>query len=45
MLWFLIGFTVIGTAGIGGGWLSFAAGVGIMTYSGVLFRAARAKEE
>ena len=45
VLWFLLGFTILGTAGIGGGILSILAGAAIIGFSAVLFRAARAKEE
>ena len=45
LFWFLLGFTIMGAAGAGGGVLSLLAGTGIMIYSGVLFNSARAKEE
>ena len=45
LLWFLLGFTVLGTAGIGAGFLGAAAGIAMIAGSAVLFRAARAKEE
>ena len=45
LLWFLLGFTILGTAGVGGGILSLLAGTAVLIMSGVLFRAARAKEE
>ena len=45
LLWFLLGFTVLGTAGAGGGFLSLLAGTAMMVMSGFLFKAARAKEE
>ncbi len=45
VLWFLVGFTVLGTAAIGGGALGLLGGVAIMAWASVLFRAARAKEE
>ncbi len=44
-LWFLLGFTMLGAAAAGGGVLSFAGGVALIVVSGVLFKAARAKEE
>ncbi len=44
-LWFLLGFTILGTAGTGGGILSLLAGGAVIAFSGVLFKAARAKEE
>ena len=45
VLWFLLGFTVLGTAAIGGGILSLLAGVGLMVLAGAFFGSARAKEE
>lgn len=42
---FLLGFTVLGSAGAGGGVLSLLAGIGIIVFSGVLFKAARPVEE
>ena len=45
VLWFLLGFTVLGTAAIGGGVLSLLAGAALIVMSSVLFQAARAKEE
>ena len=45
VLWFLLGFTVLGTAAAGGGLLSLLGGAALIIYSGVLFGAARAKEE
>lgn len=45
VLWFLLGFTVLGTAAVGGGLLSLLGGAALLAFSGVLFGAARAKEE
>ena len=45
VFWFMLGFTVIGTAAIGGGILSLVGGIGLIAVSGYLFKAARAKEE
>ena len=45
VLWFLLGFTTLGTAAIGGGVLSLLGGTALIVWSAVLFRAARAKEE
>ena len=45
LFWFLLGFTVLGTAAIGGGILSVIAGVGIIAFSAALFKSARVKEE
>ena len=45
LFWFLLGFTILGTAGIGAGILGFLAGTAVIVFSGFLFRAARVKEE
>ena len=45
VLWLLLGFTILGTAGIGGGILSILGGSAVLVLSAVLFKAARAKEE
>ena len=45
VLWFLVGFTTLGTAAIGGGTLSLLGGIAILVWSSMLFRTARAKEE
>ncbi len=45
LLWFLLGFTTLGTAAVGGGILSLLGGVAFIVWSSVLFRAARAKEQ
>ncbi len=45
LFWFLLGFTILGTAGIGGGVLSWLGGLGVIAFSCVLFKSARAKEE
>ena len=42
---FLVGFTVLGTAAIGGGALSAIGGAAIIGVSCFLFRQARIKEE
>lgn len=44
LFWFLLGFTVLGTAAIGTGVIGILVGVGIIGYSGVLFRKARTEE-
>ena len=44
LFWFLLGFTILGTAAIGGGVIAFLAGAALLVYSGVLFKTARAKE-
>ena len=41
---FLLGFTILGTAAIGGGALSLIVGVATLIFSVVLFKAAREKE-
>ena len=45
VLWFLLGFTVMGTGAIGGGFLSVLGGGVMLAIAVVLFRSARAKEE
>ncbi len=45
LFWFLLGFTILGTAAIGGGILSFLGGAAVLIFSGFLFKAARVKEE
>ena len=45
VLWFLLGFTILGTTGIGGGMLSILGGAAVLIMSAALFKAARAKEE
>ena len=45
LLWFLLGFTTLGTAAVGGGMFSLLGGIVIIVMSGVLFQAARPKEE
>ena len=45
LLWFLLGFTTLGTAGIGGGILSVLGGTALIGISCLLFTSARAKEE
>ena len=42
---FMLGFTVLGTAAIGSGVVGFLGGAALIVGSGVLFKAARAKEE
>ena len=44
VLWTLLGFTVLGTAGIGVGFLSVLGGGVLLVIAAVLFSAARAKE-
>ena len=44
VFWFLLWFTILGTAAIGGGALSLIAGVAVLGLSAVLFKAARQKE-
>ena len=45
LLWFLLGFTIRVTAGVGGGILSILGGAAVLVMSGLLFQSARAKEE
>ena len=45
VFWFLAGFTVLGTAAIGGGVLSAIGGAAVLGVSAYLFRQARIKEE
>ncbi len=45
VFWFLLGFTILGTVGIGGGALGLLAGTAVIVFSAVLFKAARAREE
>ena len=45
LLWFLLGFTVLGTAGIGGGIVSLLGAAALFVFSSILFQTARAKEE
>ena len=45
VLWFLLGFTVLGTAATGGGVFSLLGGAALIGFSWALFSAARAKEE
>ncbi len=42
---FLLGFTVLGTAAVGGGILSVIAGLALIGVSCALFKAVRATEE
>ena len=44
VFWFLLGFTILTTVSIGGGFLSIAGGLGILAVSLVTFKAAREKE-
>lgn len=44
VLLFLLGFTVLGGAAIGGGVLSLIAGIVLMVISAFVFKAAREKE-
>ena len=45
LLWFLVGFTVLGTAATGGGVLSLIAGFIVIGMSLGMFKAVRVKEE
>ncbi len=45
LFWFLLGFTILGTAFAGGGMISLIAGIVVMGMSFMMFKAVRAKEE
>ena len=45
LFWFLLGFTVLGTAAAGGGIVSLVAGIALIGMSFVQFKAIRATEE
>ncbi len=45
LFWFLLGFTVLGTAAVGGGIVSVIAGVVLIGWSFAQFKAVRATEE
>ncbi len=45
LFWFLLGFTILGTAAVGGGAISLIAGAVILVISAASFRAARKIEE
>ena len=45
LLWFLLGFTILGTAATGGGVLSLIAGFVVIGVSLGMFKVVRAKEE
>ena len=45
VFWFILGFTVLGTAAIGAGMMGILGGAAMIIYSGVLFKAARLKED
>ena len=45
LLWFLLGFIVLGTAAVGGGAISLIAGIALIAVSFGLFKAVRVKEE
>lgn len=42
---FLLGFTILGTAGTGAGALGLLTGAAVIAVSAVMFKSARAKEE
>ncbi len=44
VFWFLVGFTVTGTAAIGTGIVGLIAGAAIVVYSAILFKKAKAQE-
>ena len=45
LFWFLLGFTILGTAAAGGGVISLIAGIVVIGMSFMMFKAVRAKEE
>ena len=45
LFWFLSGFTILGTAVVGGGAISLIVGAAVLLMSAGLFRAARKVEE
>ncbi len=45
LFWFLLGFTILGTAAAGGGIISLIAGIVVIGMSFVMFKAVRATEE
>ena len=45
LFWFLLGFTILGTAAAGTGVIGFVAGLAVMAMSFGMFKAVRAKEE
>ena len=45
LFWFLLGFTILGTAAVGGGMISLVAGIAVIGMSFVMFKAIRATEE
>lgn len=45
LFWFLLGFTILGTAFAGGGIISLIAGIVIIGISFVMFKSIRAAEE
>ncbi len=44
VFWFLLGFTILGSAAIGAGALGLIAGSAIIVLSGFVFKAARKEE-
>ena len=45
LFWFLLGFTILGTGGAGGGVLSLIVGIVVIGMSFGMFKATRVKEE
>ena len=45
LFWFLLGFTILGTAAAGAGIIGLVAGIAIIGMSFVMFKAIRATEE
>ena len=44
LFWFLLGFTILFTAKVGGGMISLLVGSAVIAFSGILFRVARREE-
>ena len=45
LFWFLLGFTILGSAFAGGGVISLIAGIAVIGMSFVMFKSIRATEE
>jgi len=45
LFWFLLGFTMLGTSQVGGGWLSVLGGLAMIGLSCVVFQSARTRED
>jgi len=45
LFWFLLGFTILGTAAAGTGIIGLVAGIAVIGMSFIMFKAIRTKEE